>query len=83
MNSVKNTKIVCTIGPATESEKNLEALIEAGMNMMRLNFSHGDFADSRAIIRISRQTVPLLGTSSAWAVGCDRHCFCEAVAHCG
>ncbi|MFA6445954.1 MAG: pyruvate kinase [Candidatus Paceibacterota bacterium] len=41
----KKTKVVCTIGPATTSEEKLEALLEAGMNVMRLNFSHGDFAE--------------------------------------
>lgn len=40
---LKKTKIVCTIGPATESEEMLEKLLDAGMNVMRLNFSHGDF----------------------------------------
>ncbi len=39
---MKRTKIVCTIGPASESEETLEQLIEAGMNVARLNFSHGD-----------------------------------------
>ena len=41
----KKTKIVCTIGPATESKEKLEALLKAGMNVMRLNFSHGDFKE--------------------------------------
>jgi len=45
MNLGKKTKIVCTIGPATESVEKLTALVEAGMNVMRLNFSHGDFAE--------------------------------------
>ena len=45
MNLGKKTKIVCTIGPATESAEKLEALVNAGMNVMRLNFSHGDFAE--------------------------------------
>ncbi|MBP9847334.1 MAG: hypothetical protein KBD43_14855, partial [Saprospiraceae bacterium] len=45
MNNGKKTKIVCTIGPATETVEKLTALTEAGMNVMRLNFSHGDFAE--------------------------------------
>ncbi len=45
MNLGKKTKIVCTIGPATESIEQLEKLVEAGMNVIRLNFSHGDFAE--------------------------------------
>lgn len=39
---MKKTKIVCTIGPASESEETLKELIIAGMNVARLNFSHGD-----------------------------------------
>lgn len=38
------TKIVATIGPASESPEMLERLIRAGLNVARLNFSHGDFA---------------------------------------
>ncbi len=38
---IKKTKIVCTIGPASESEEMLEKLMLAGMNVARLNFSHG------------------------------------------
>jgi len=43
----KKTKIVATIGPASEDETALTAMIEAGLDVVRLNFSHGDFAEHR------------------------------------
>ena len=47
---MRKTKIVCTIGPASESQEILEQLIDAGMNVARLNFSHGDHAEHKARI---------------------------------
>ena len=44
------TKIVCTIGPASESPEVMKQMIEAGMNVTRLNFSHGDFAAHKKVI---------------------------------
>jgi pyruvate kinase len=44
------TKIVATIGPASEAPAMLERLIRAGMNVARLNFSHGDFAQHAGVI---------------------------------
>ncbi|KRD17140.1 pyruvate kinase [Mycobacterium sp. Root265] len=38
-------KIVCTLGPATSTDESVRALVEAGMDVARLNFSHGDYAD--------------------------------------
>ncbi len=52
---MRRTKIVCTIGPVTASDKFLERLIRAGMNVARLNFSHGDYAFHRRVIRKIRQ----------------------------
>jgi pyruvate kinase len=44
------TKIVCTIGPATESEEKISALIDAGMSVARLNFSHRSHDEHRVTI---------------------------------
>ena len=50
---MKKTKIVATIGPATESKEKLEELLKDGMNVMRINFSHGDFAEhARKVINL-------------------------------
>ena len=51
----RQTKIVCTLGPATESADGIAALIEAGMDVARLNFSHGDREDHRKKIRRIRE----------------------------
>jgi len=67
MNSIKKTKIVCTIGPATSAAPILSQLVDAGMNMMRLNFSHGDFKEHqervdnlRSILKKTGKTVAIL-----------------------
>ena len=51
----RRTKIVATIGPATESPEQLRLLIEAGATTFRLNFSHGDHSEHAARIRTIRQ----------------------------
>jgi pyruvate kinase len=52
---MRKTKIVCTIGPASESVEKLVQLIEAGMNVARLNFSHGNFEEHGQRIKNIRE----------------------------
>jgi pyruvate kinase len=47
---IKRTKIICTIGPATESYASLKKLYKAGMNVARLNMSHSDHKNAKKII---------------------------------
>ncbi|MDZ7262213.1 MAG: pyruvate kinase [candidate division KSB1 bacterium] len=53
---MNRAKIVCTIGPATQSEAMIEELIQAGMNVARLNFSHGTQAEHARVLKIIRET---------------------------
>lgn len=62
---MRKTKIVCTIGPASESIEKLTELIEAGMNVARLNFSHGDFEEHGARIENIRKAGKTLGKDIA------------------
>ncbi|MGL4534212.1 MAG: pyruvate kinase PykF [Fusobacteriaceae bacterium] len=62
---MKKTKIVCTIGPKTESKEMLEKLLDAGMNVMRLNFSHGDFEEHGGRIRNLRAIMAETGKRAA------------------
>lgn len=54
-NALRRTKIVATIGPATQEPNVLRALIEAGATTLRLNFSHGTHEDHQRNIRLIRQ----------------------------
>ncbi|QIL46567.1 pyruvate kinase [Vagococcus coleopterorum] len=58
---MKKTKIVCTIGPASETVETLVALMNAGMNVCRLNFSHGDFEEHGARIKNIREASKISG----------------------
>ncbi|MCJ7658867.1 MAG: pyruvate kinase, partial [Anaerolineales bacterium] len=46
----KKTKIVCTIGPASQDQETLEQMLLMGMNVARLNFAHGDFESHAQVI---------------------------------
>ena len=52
---MRKTKIVCTIGPASESEEMIEKLCKAGMNVARLNFSHGSHEEHKKRIETIRK----------------------------
>lgn len=58
-------KIVCTLGPASSSEEQIKALVEVGMDVARLNFSHGDHADHE----IAYKRVRAASDSTGRAVG--------------
>lgn len=54
-NHQRNTKIVATVGPACSSAESIRELLQTGVNVARLNFSHGTHADHAAIIQRLRQ----------------------------
>ncbi|MBQ7707223.1 MAG: pyruvate kinase [Lachnospiraceae bacterium] len=58
---MRKTKIVCTIGPASESEEMLKTLCLAGMNVARLNFSHGTHEEHLARIKMIKKVREELG----------------------
>ncbi|WP_077327439.1 pyruvate kinase [Virgibacillus siamensis] len=62
---MRKTKIVCTIGPASESIDTLEQLIESGMNVARLNFSHGDYEEHGRRIENIRKAAEKAGQTVA------------------
>ena len=66
MNSpLTKTKIVCTIGPATDKPEMIENLIKAGMNVARINFSHGEQTEHGKTIQMIRDTAKKLETEVA------------------
>lgn len=56
---MRKTKIICTIGPASQSPEKIKEMIEAGMNVCRCNFSHGSYEEQKAklmnVVRISEE----------------------------
>ena len=54
-NMLKKTKIVCTLGPSSREEETMEAMLKAGMNVARLNFSHGTHEDHKKTIEKFRR----------------------------
>jgi pyruvate kinase len=65
MNLGKKTKIVCTIGPASEGSQQLTELVNAGMNVARLNFSHGTLSEHQARVDMLREVMKKTGKTVA------------------
>ncbi len=63
--TIRRTKIICTIGPASEDEVVLRQLIEQGMNIARLNFSHGNHLEHAKRIKMIRQIADELNKNVA------------------
>ena len=63
MHEIKKTKIVCTIGPASESTEMIEALAKEGMNIVRFNFSHDVQANHLARMKRVREVSDRIGTN--------------------
>jgi len=57
--AIRRTKIVATLGPATQSPQVLDAMIAAGMNVVRLNFSHGESDTHLALAELVRERARL------------------------
>ncbi|MDR2381334.1 MAG: pyruvate kinase, partial [Bifidobacteriaceae bacterium] len=58
---MRRAKIVCTIGPATQSEDRIADLVAAGMDVARLNLSHGAQAEHRAVCQLIRSVAERAG----------------------
>ena len=59
--NLRKTRIVCTIGPASESEEMLTKLVNAGMNVARINFSHGGYEENATKIETIKKVRETLG----------------------
>lgn len=62
---MRKTKIICTLGPAVDDEKKLEDLIKSGMNVARLNFSHGDYEEQGNRIELFKKARKNIGAPVA------------------
>ncbi len=65
INKEKRTKIVCTLGPASESEETLRELIKNGLNVCRMNFSHGSHEEHKGRMDLVKKVREELGKPTA------------------
>src|SRR6476659_4474371 len=60
---MRRAKIVCTLGPATSTPDRIVELVEAGMDVARLNLSHGSYEDHEKVYRMVREASDKVGKS--------------------
>ena len=65
MPNQKKTKIVATLGPATSKKETLQQMMEAGVDVFRINFSHADYDDVRARVKMIRELSEEIGVYTA------------------
>ena len=65
INNIKKTKIVCTLGPASEKEEVLKELMKSGLNVCRLNFSHGSHEEHKGRMDLVKKLREELGQPTA------------------
>ena len=53
---MKKTKIICSIGPASQSPDVMSLMVKEGMNVARVNFSHGDYQEYTEILNSIKKT---------------------------
>ena len=68
---LRKTKVIATIGPACDSIETIKAMIRAGMNVARLNFSHGTHEEHRKRLEMIRQASSELDANVA--LGAEDH----------
>jgi pyruvate kinase len=62
---MRRTKIIATMGPATDTPESVEKMIAAGVDVVRMNFSHGEVKDHKRRVKMVRDAADKLG----WTVG--------------
>ena len=65
INNIKRTKIVCTLGPASEKEEVLRELMKSGLNVCRMNFSHGSHEEHKGRMDLVKKLREELGQPTA------------------
>ena len=68
----RKAKIVATIGPASRNEEILRRIFDAGLDVARLNFSHGTHADHESSISLIRSLIQRIGKTSCHSPGSSR-----------